>query len=150
MDGSDRGETLLELVVAVMIMSIALVAVVSSVGVGILVSDIHRKQATAGAYVRDFAETIQNAVAGGGYVECAGTASYGSPAGFTPPSGYTNSVLAVKYWNGTGWQPGCATDTGLQQLTLEVRSDDTRTAAQVTERLVVVLRKPCRPADPAC
>jgi prepilin-type N-terminal cleavage/methylation domain-containing protein len=142
MYAEDRGETLIELVVAVMIMGIALVAILGGVGVSILMSDIHRKQATAGAYVRDYAEAIENVVASGGYLDCATTTTYGSPAGFAVPSGYEKAVVAVKYWDGTGWRSSCSSDTGLQQVTLQINSDDTRTAARVTERLVVVLRKP--------
>jgi len=144
----DRGETLIELLLAVTIMGIAVVAVVAGLGVSILVSDIHRKQATAGAYARDYAEAIETAVAGGGYVPCATVASYSAPAGFSVPAGYAKSVVAgsVAYWNGAGWQPGCAADSGLQRLTVQVASTDGR----ATEQVAVVLRKPCRLSDPLC
>ena len=144
----DRGESLLEVLVAVSIMGIAMVAIVGSLVTGILVSDVHRKQATAGAAVRDYGEAIENAVAGGGYVPCATAASYASPAGFAIPAGYSKSVVAgsMRYWNGSGWQTGCTTDIGLQQLTLQVASTDGR----ASERIVVVLRRPCRLSDPLC
>jgi type II secretory pathway pseudopilin PulG len=143
----DRGESLLEVLIAVTIMGIALVAIVGGLATSILVSDIHRRQATAGAYAHDYAEAIENAVAGGGYVACSTPASYASPAGFTVPAGYSKSVVAgsMRYWNGT-WQSACGTDAGLQQLTVQVASDDGRAA----ERVVVVLRKPCRLTDPLC
>jgi type II secretory pathway pseudopilin PulG len=149
----DRGESLLEVLIAVSIMGIAMVAIVGSLVTGILVSDVHRKQATAGAAVRDYGEAIENAVAenpvaGGGYVPCATAASYASPAGFVVPAGYSKSVVAgsMRYWNGSGWQTGCTTDIGLQQLTLQVASTDGR----ASERIVVVLRRPCRLSDPLC
>jgi len=53
---------------------------------------------------------------------------------------------SLRYWSGGAWQTGCTTDTGLQQLTIQVASDDGR----ATERLVVVLRKPCRLSDSPC
>jgi type II secretory pathway pseudopilin PulG len=144
----DRGESLLEVLVAVSIMGVAMVAIVGSLVTGILVSDVHRKQATAGAAVRDYGEAIENAVAGGGYVPCATAASYASPAGFVIPAGYSKSVVAgsMRYWNGSGWQTGCTTDIGLQQLTLQVASTDGR----ASERIVLVLRRPCRLSDPLC
>jgi type II secretory pathway pseudopilin PulG len=149
---SDGGETLIELVVAVSIMGVALVAVMAGLGTSVVVSDIHRKQATAGAVLRNYAEAINATVADGGYVDdCALSPAhaYASPAGFTPPSGYSASVVpgSMRYWNGSDWQPTCpAADTGLQQLTIQVASADDR----ATETLVLTLRKPCRPVDPPC
>ncbi|HYS36329.1 MAG TPA: hypothetical protein VEO01_11925, partial [Pseudonocardiaceae bacterium] len=54
----------------------------------------------------------------------------------------------LAYWYGSGWQTTCPAtgDTGLQQLTVQVASNDGR----ASERLVLVLRKPCRVADPLC
>jgi prepilin-type N-terminal cleavage/methylation domain-containing protein len=144
----DRGETLIEVLIAVAIMSVAVVAVVGGLVTCVLVTDIHRKQAVAGGAVRDYAEAIENAVAAGGYVPCASAASYASPTGFAAPSGYTRSVVAgsLRYFNGGAWQAGCTTDTGLQRLTVQVASDDGR----ASERLLVVLRRPCRVSDPPC
>lgn len=134
----ERGESLLELLMAVSIMGIALVAIVGGLVASILMTDIHRKQATAGMYVRDYAEAIANEVAAPeGYQNCAAASTYGS--GFTATDGFTPSVVSVQYWDGSTWQPECATDSGLQQLTLQVRSQDSR----ATERVVIVVRKPC-------
>jgi type II secretory pathway pseudopilin PulG len=135
----DRGETLLEVLIAVVIMGIAIVAVIGGLVTSVVLSDIHRKQATAGAAVRDYAEAIENYVAAAGhYVPCATTASYGS-VGFTGPGGYTPSVTAVAYWNGSAWTPSCGTDLGLQQLKVQVASADQR----ASEQLTIVVRKPC-------
>ncbi|GAA4417767.1 prepilin-type N-terminal cleavage/methylation domain-containing protein [Actinokineospora soli] len=140
----DRGETLLELLVAVAVMGIALVAVVGGLAVSVLVSDTHRKQATSGASVRDYAEAVEATVAAGGYVACASPATY---AGYAAPAGYARSVVRVDHWNGSAWQSACpAADRGLQRLTLQVASDDGR----AVERLVVVLRKPCGTGDAPC
>ncbi len=122
----DDGESLIELIVAVAILGVAVVAIVAGLGTSVLMSDVHRKQATAGVAVRDYAV----------------------------PSGYSRSMVAgpggqpLAYWNGSGWQNTCPAtgDTGLQQLTVQVASNDGR----ASERLVLVLRKPCRVADPLC
>jgi type II secretory pathway pseudopilin PulG len=141
MRSEDRGETLIELVVALAILGIAMVAIVGALGASITMSDIHRKQSTAGAEVRNYAELVQNYVAGTGYTACAAPASYAAATvGYTAPSGYAASPTTVKYWTGSAWSASCpGTDIGLQQLTLSVSSTDTRAVEQV----VVVLRKPC-------
>jgi type II secretory pathway pseudopilin PulG len=143
----DRGESLLELLVAVTIMGIAVVAVVGGIGTGILMSDIHRKQATAGAYVRDYAEAVEKAVAASpsGYVaNCAPNYA----ASFTPPGGYTAQITAVSFWNGSSFPTTCdaSADVGVQQVSLRVQSGDGRAA----ETLSVVIRRPCRSTDTSC
>ena len=153
---SDRGDTLLELIITVSVMGVALVAILGAFATGILMSDVHRKQATAGAAARDYAEAIQNMVAAGGYVTC-GNDSYATPPGFSAPSGYVASIVQitagryVEYWK-AGWQDDCSPDPGLQRLTVQVRSNDGADCdqASVCERILVVLRKPCRPSDAQC
>ena len=46
-------------------MGIAVVAVIAGIGTGILVSDIHRKEATAGAVAHAYAESVARGVAAG-------------------------------------------------------------------------------------
>lgn len=137
----DRGETLLELLIGLTIMAVAVVAVISGLVASIAVSDIHRKQFTAGAAVRDYVENVEKFVAGAGYTACASPSSYSPGAvGYTTvPSGYTASAVTVRYWSGVAWTAGPCADVGLQELTVRVASSDARTI----ERLVVILRKPC-------
>ena len=132
---SDRGDTLLELIVAIAIMGIALTAIIGALGSSILVSDVHRKQATAGAGVRNYAEAIQTFVNSGGYVNCAGPSSYAA-AGYTSPTGYSASQSSATTWNGSAWT-SCVTDPGLQRITLQVASNDGR----ASEQLTLVLRR---------
>ncbi|HEY0165440.1 MAG TPA: hypothetical protein VGB75_00230 [Jatrophihabitans sp.] len=136
----DRGETLLELLIGLTIMAVAVVAVVGGLVASIAVSDIHRKQATAGAAVRDYAENVEKFVAGAGYTACAAPSAYSPGAvGFTAPSGYVATAVTVRHWSGAAWAASPCADIGLQELTVQVASSDTR----ASERLVVVLRKPC-------
>jgi type II secretory pathway pseudopilin PulG len=141
--GSDSGESLIELLIALVIMGIAVVAIVGGIATSIIISDIHRKQATAGADVRSYAEAIQNAVTTNGYPICGNL-----PAGlsFAASTGYTASVTAYQVWNGTDFVPCGATDLGIQRLSVQVASDDGR----ATETLDVVIRNPCRVSDSPC
>jgi type II secretory pathway pseudopilin PulG len=150
---ADQGETLLELVVALAIMSVAVVALIGGLGTSITMSDVHRKQATAGVAVRNLAEAVTATVDAGGYPTSACAplpAALTAPSGFTAPGGFTATVepTAKSFWDGAGWQTSCTTETGLRQLKLQVTSADNR----VVETLVIEARKPCglRPSESIC
>jgi type II secretory pathway pseudopilin PulG len=140
-----RGESLLELVVAIALMGVAIVAVMAGLTTTVLLSDVQRKEATAASTVRNYAEALQQYVAGGHYVACAGT--YAVP-GFVPPAGFTARIVpgSVLYWTGALWLPLCLSDRGVQKLRVKVDSTDGR----ASEYLDVVLRKPCGVDDPPC
>jgi type II secretory pathway pseudopilin PulG len=142
----ERGETLTELLVAVMIMGFAVVVLLGGLGTGIRMSDVHRKEVTASAQVRAFAEAIETAVAASpsAYVECATPATY-APLYSTGDPKYTAQVTAVHYWTGVSFDTTCtvATDSGVQQVSLRVRSFDDA----AVETLDVIIRKPCRPVS---
>jgi prepilin-type N-terminal cleavage/methylation domain-containing protein len=139
---ADRGETLLELLVALAIMSVAVVALVGGLGTSIVMSDIHRKQATAGMILRNYAEAVTATVDAGGYpAGCAPLVT-----AFTAPSGFSAKAMSVHFWTPSGWMSSCGTDTGLRQLELQVASLDSR----AVEKLVIEVRKPCGLADPLC
>lgn len=135
----ERGETLVELLVTVVILGLAGVALVAGLTTALMIADTHRKAADAGTTIRNYAEAIETAVATSGYqVSC--TPTYA--AGFTPPNGYTTpAIIAVRFWNGGAFPGTCdpAVDTGVQQLTLRVSSVDGRAA----ESLTIVVRNPC-------
>ncbi|HEY7224361.1 MAG TPA: type II secretion system protein [Micromonosporaceae bacterium] len=150
----ERGETLIELLVTVVILGTAVVAVIGALMVAIRVSDLHRKHATAGAAVRAYAEDLERLVSATptGYKPCADAGYYQSNAAYSGPAGYTPHVLDVKVWSGTDFvevSADCMTsgaDHGVQQLTLRVDSPDNL----VSESLVVVIRNPCRAVDDPC
>jgi type II secretory pathway pseudopilin PulG len=125
----DRGETLLELVVAITILGVCVVALGSAIVLSVKTSAIHRAQATADAFLHNYAETLQSS-----YAACPNYASQlVAPSGFQPPS------VAVKSWDATAQNfsgPACA-DTGLQQVTLTLNSTD----GYVSESLLTVVRK---------
>jgi type II secretory pathway pseudopilin PulG len=145
----DRGETLVELMVALAIMATAVVALVGGIGTSVRASDIHRKQAKSQAYVRAFAEQLEANVAKypTGYVECAaGSTPAATYQGLKPTTdtGYTAEVTGVALWNRTtSTYTACpaAGDAGVQRVSLRVSTQDGR----ASETLDIVLRKPCRP-----
>jgi type II secretory pathway pseudopilin PulG len=140
----EPGETLIELIVAITILGVCVVAIGAGITVSIMISDIQRDQATAGAYVRSYAEAIESTVSNSTWQGCdASPSTYQSPAGFALPStaNFTASVSSVRYGDATGqtFTTGCGADYGVQQLTLTVASTDLR----ASEQLVVVIRDPC-------
>jgi type II secretory pathway pseudopilin PulG len=170
-DRGQRGETLVELLVAISILGTGVVALLGGIGTSILVSDVHRKEATVDTVVHSYAEAIESAVAAApsAYVDCAGSDAYSTPIGFSVPSGYDATVTNVQYWTGTDFSaPGypctseaaqtlssagaravakaTVSDTGIQKLTLVVSSTNTKAGAT----LALVIRKPCRATDPSC
>jgi Tfp pilus assembly protein PilV len=123
---SERGDSLIELMISITIMAIAVVAIVGGIATSIMMSDIHRKQATAGSYVRSYASAVQDAVAGGAYGSICSTTV--QPAGL--PTGYLAKIVS------------CAPDSAyvnLTKMTLQVASTDGRD----TEQLQIVVRRPC-------
>ena len=138
---NDRGETLIELVVAVAILGIASVAILEGLMMGVRTSVMHRNDATGGAYVRSFAEAIQTDVDANGYKTCANAASgYAGVAVPDLPTGYAKSVTAVQSWNGAAW--GACTADGIQRLDLKVTTTGDN-EHKADETLTVVLRQPC-------
>jgi prepilin-type N-terminal cleavage/methylation domain-containing protein len=141
----DRGETLVELVVAIAILGIAAVAILAGLEMSVRTSDQHRRHAESGTHVRSFAEAIQQSVdTNAGYKTCGNVGSYASLTFPGLPAGYTPAVVSVKKWNGSAWVACAGTDDGLgtQQLELTVTSPGDA-ARRVVETLIVVVRKPC-------
>jgi type II secretory pathway pseudopilin PulG len=141
---SEDGATLVETLVAVVILGIAAVAILAGLQLSVAASDIHRKQTNSGAAVRSYAESIENYLdASANYVRCAGANAY-SPAvvGYTVPAGQSVQQAAAQPLAGDGSVAGGAcpgADQGIQRLRLSVSSADGR----ATETLTVVVRRSC-------
>jgi type II secretory pathway pseudopilin PulG len=146
----ESGESLVEVLVAIVILGVAGVAVLAGLQMGVTASDIHRKDTTGGAYVRNFAEAIEQHVATGGYQPCATQGAYQVPAvtsSLNLPAGFTATQDAADSVDATGVAAaGCVTDTGVQLVTLHVASSDDRSHEQLT----ILLRKPCDPSVSPC
>ncbi len=101
---SDDGATLVETLVALVILGIAAVAILAGLQLSVTASDIHRKQTSDGAYVRGYAEAIEKYLdTTGNYVKCAGANAY-SPAtvGYTVPTGHNAQQAAAEPLAGDG------------------------------------------------
>jgi type II secretory pathway pseudopilin PulG len=150
----ESGETLLELVMALGILGIAVVAIASTMVISTVTSAKHRNEASAQTYARDYAEQIEAYVASGSsgsshYIACAGANAYSpSTVNYTVPTGFTATASAASAWNGSIWG-GCSSDPGFQKVTVTVKSNDTG-ATIATESVDVVLRNPCRSTDGTC
>jgi prepilin-type N-terminal cleavage/methylation domain-containing protein len=153
----DRGETLIELLVAMLIMGVGVVTLLGGMATGVRMSVIYHEQALAGTQVRAYAESIESSIyaSPSGYTDCATTLTYG--LSFIPAPNYTASITSITYWDGTStFVPTCTTtptdtDTGIQELTLAVSNINDGE----TESLVIIIRRPCRSLadfslDPPC
>ena len=151
-----RGETLVEVVISILVMSIVFVAVMAGFGTSIGVSALHKQQATAQAIARDFGEYLQfnNAVP----YDTSCPASYSSaassfanayqlPDGSHPLTGsspdYVVSVTGLAYISPVvaGQQDftgSCSAQLGVQRISLRVSSVHYSSVAQT---LQVVKRK---------
>lgn len=126
----EAGITLVELLVAVAIMSIAFVALLSAMGTAIIVSDIHRRQSTAESLLGSWAETLKakSYVSNPSTNQTTGEYSYKVVIGADPPKTFTPTFV-VKCWDGTTSNAsdasgfvalggGCG--TGLEQVKLDI------------------------------
>jgi len=117
----ERGETLVELLITIIIMASAIVSIVAAIAVASNSSDEHKKQVGVVVVLRDYAEAIMNA----GYQPCA------APSGiaYTAPSGYAVSITRVTSYDGTSSSPAAfnscpVADKGAVRISLEAHSTD--------------------------
>jgi Tfp pilus assembly protein PilV len=140
----ERGETLIETLVTVMLMGTAITGLIGGITAAIGASDNSKQVVTAQVVAQNFAEAIQAAP----YVEC--TTSYTTAqVGYTPPNGYAVTNPTVAFYDGTsnpavfGAAPaGCSAatpkDNGAQRLTLRVAAPNGITV----RTLEIVKRRP--------
>lgn len=137
----DRGETLVEVLLTVMIVGLSFAALLGGVSTSIVVSDLHRKQASEQTLIRSYADAVQASPAWKG---CAATTADYAPGAVSytvPPSyggTYVPSATSVQFWDlvSLSFKPTCTLgiDRGLHQISLQVRSNDLR----AVEKVVVV------------
>lgn len=140
----EAGVSLIEAILAVFILGSAIVALIGGLGTSLIASDAQRKNVTADAVVRSWAEKLQAAP----WVSCAtkATSAYSAATlGVTAPPKYAAPTIAsIDYWQGNSpatYGASCVsggpTDTA-QRITLVELSSDGRGG----QRLQIVKRKP--------
>jgi type II secretory pathway pseudopilin PulG len=139
----EGGYTLTEVLGALLILTVAVMAILSAIGTSIIASDVQRKLVTEDAVVRAYAEALNAAP----YVDCATPATGGYSTGTVLPNlatkwpGYQTSIVTVGYWNGDNpatFGAACTSDTGVQRLQLEAHS----TPDRGVQHLDIVKRRP--------
>jgi hypothetical protein len=137
---SEAGETLTELIVAVAILGIAIVAIVGGLADALVSSTVDRGHASANSAARNTAEALQDPTNSTGtntgiaYVPCATT--YSLPA---QPNA-TVAIVSITYWNGSASaNPGafvnnCPSDKGLQRITIKATSGRASDTVTVIKR----------------
>ena len=136
---AEDGFTLPEVLAALIIMSLAVVAIVSALGNSIVLSDFHRKTVTADSFVRSYADRLGQAP----YVACTSWTATPppqyqlvNPTNLKAPANFGNPQLTIEFWNGdppATFRGGCnGTDAGIQKITILVSSTDGRAHEQLT------------------
>ncbi len=125
----DRGDTLVEILIALLVVSIAGVALVTAFSSSIGGSAVHRTLATSTVAVRDAADSAFASIENGNYASCATTYS----PSFSVPPDYSAEVTSitlagvtynpVEYWDSTSsqWTTSCpAGSRGSQLVSIKV------------------------------
>jgi type II secretory pathway pseudopilin PulG len=137
----EEGETLVEIMAAVILMGTAVVAIMSGLYTAVVSSDLHRRQTRAASEVTNVVEALNRA----DYVPC--TSGVPNYAAALPalPSGYTLLPLVVEPLASASatdpsWQTACPGegDQGAQRITVVVSQGTGE--REVQERLVYVKR----------
>jgi hypothetical protein len=118
-----------ETLLTVALLGILVTGILSALFATTTTSDFDAKQAQSEPGIRSFADAWSRVE----YAPCTAGSSanpYGStsPPGFAAPVGYTATVTAVRFWNGTSTNPAVFSttcpaggDQGLQELDLQLR-----------------------------
>ena len=119
---TDEGFTLIEVLLALVIFTVAGIVFVIGVGTAVQASDRHRKEATVQTILRDQAEALYAVAA---KCTASGSISYAP----TVPSGYT---ISVAYSDASGTAipgtPACPAVSSWVNATISAQSTDQRSA----------------------
>lgn len=119
----ESGETLLEILIALVILSITVLAITSAFTTAIASSARHKSLAQISALLRSYAEAATFQIQfqpSPLYTSCATAATYqGLLTGMPSTTNITLSWGAMQYWNGTSWSSSCTSgSTAPQMITL--------------------------------
>jgi type II secretory pathway pseudopilin PulG len=136
----ESGDTLVEVLIAVVIIAIAASALLGALVTSISGSVSQRSLAVDDTVLKSFAEATKAQVELQSilpYAPCPASYSVSIPA---PPSGYsTPAITQIQYWNGTAFQSGCpGKDLGIELIT----ASEMQTSNRVSQQLQFVIRNP--------
>lgn len=134
----ERGETLIELLIAVSIIAITAAALIGTVLTSITSSTSHRTLTNNDTYVRSFADAAAQQIQRQKhplYDPSATTYAVIKPSDI--PASYQIGITSVKYWSGGSWVGSFPGGTPAQLITVGVQSP-----TQVTTSMSFAVRNP--------
>jgi type II secretory pathway pseudopilin PulG len=131
-DDRDRGETLVEVIIAIAIMGIAFVAILGGMLTAASMSGRHRTQSEGITQLVNAVEQVKQAPFD---PSCAA-----NPYAVTLDPGW-NVVETIEYWNGTTYQPSCYDTVGASFLSQQVKITITSADGQVSLSQTVAKRR---------
>ncbi len=128
----DRGDTLIEVLITLIVLSVSGLALLTAFTATITGSAQHRSLAANDVVLRTVAESAFSAIQqqqSPEYQPCATTATYSSANNYGAPSSYTVTIESVQYpVSGGGWTAAipsdCATIASPQLITVQVRASN--------------------------
>ena len=97
---SERGDSLIEVLLALVILGIAGTALLGAFGTGVFSAGLHRQQTDAGAVLASAVESVLDPIRNP-YVDCATTTTYNPLNGVRTPSvNWQIAITSVSWWDG--------------------------------------------------
>jgi len=115
---SEAGDTLLEVLIALVVLGVASVALLVSFATSISASSTYRDVATLDSVLRTASEEVITQIQqqpAAMFASCGGAAN----VTFSLPTGYTAAITAVEYWTGSSFGTACVPNAQ-QWITLSV------------------------------
>ena len=102
---SERGETLVELMVTISILGVSMVAILGAIWTTLRVADFNSKSSSADTVLRTFAETLKQGDSADiyHYVPCTTAGGQVTYPAYNPPAPYdhyTATITKIRYLNG--------------------------------------------------
>jgi len=120
---SDAGDTLVEVLLALVVIGLAGVAIIGSFTTSISAASEHKNLALLDAATKTYVETAQSAITARVsplFKDCTVTTTpettYGLAANIAWPTSYTVSYAATQFWQGNGWGSSCLSPPHPAQL----------------------------------
>lgn len=141
------GFSLLETLIALVLMSLLLVGVAQGLFVTVKTSGDNRTSTVASVRLDSVIERMRALATGPGFYKACATAEQIRAAVLADPGhsldGATLDVTGVSYWDGSNYAPSCPADRGAQLVTVRVSVGPAPDPSVATG--IVVLRNPSAP-----